>query len=404
MFNRSDFPFFSRHKNAVYLDSAATSLKPQEVIDALANGYSDTAPVHRGIYNRAEKITASYEAVRDSVADLIKAKNRSEIVFTKNATEAANIAALSLWEELLQEGDEIVTTQLEHHSHLLPLQCLAERKNLRLTTIPVDSRGVLKTNNLSSIITSRTKLVAMTLDSNVIAGGIDPLPIIQLAQQVGAYISLDATQAVAHSSISVEQLQPDVFFFSAHKMLGPEGVGVLYIKQSLHAHIRPTIVGGGMVSRTVEKPAWRPMPYLLEAGTPSTAAVIALGSALEYRKRFSFDALQNYERQLCSYLWDELSGIPEITLYGKDPRECSITHLVTFTVEGIHPHDVAAFLDTKDIEVRAGNHCAESLHDALGILGTVRVSVYGYNTLSDMQCLVAALKELIALSFSAENI
>jgi cysteine desulfurase/selenocysteine lyase len=390
------FPFFS-HNAIRYLDNAATTHKPQSVIDAVSHFYShENASVHRGIYTLAEHATAHFERVRTQVAHFIGAKAH-EIVVTKGATESINMIAQSWAAHNLVEGDEIVITELEHHANYLPWQRLAQTHNLILTIVPAMARG-MSIDALKRAITQKTKLVAVTHCSHVLGCYLDIADIVSAAHAVGARVLVDAAQSVGHKKIDVQQLGCDFLVFSGHKMLAPTGVGIAYITEAVHSQLFPYQLGGGMVG-AVEKDTttYRPMPYMLEAGTPPIASVMGLGAAIEFiNNNVDFDNLHKHEALLCARLIDGLATISGVTIFGDQDQLKQSGHIVSFTVQDIHAHDVAAYLDRFSIAVRAGNHCAQPLHNALGINGSVRVSFYMYNTIEDVDALLAALQKLCA--------
>jgi cysteine desulfurase / selenocysteine lyase len=417
---RNDFPSLSHKYNGhqlIYLDNAATTQKPYAVIKAMNDFYvTSNAPIHRGIYRLAEEATYSYEMVRQQTANFINAVSPSEIVFTHGVTHGINIVAASWAYHMLHEGDEILITQLEHHSNILPWQDLAKKKGILLKWIPLRKDGTLDVTTLPQLLTNRTKLVAFTMHSNVL-GDINSLVshsdyqfltksyhssqqdfislLIEQSHKKGARVLLDAAQAAPHEKIDVQQLTCDFLVFSAHKMLGPTGCGILYIKQELHPHIKPASLGGGMVYNvTQQEYSSRNMPSLLEAGTPHTAGVIGLGAALTYlTEKINFIELQEQETALCNLFLMQAQSIPNIQILG--PNAFNKKHLISFSIKTIHSHDVAAYLDNYNICVRAGNHCAQPLHQALEITNSVRISLYIYNTDRELKKLIKLLSKLI---------
>lgn len=397
---KKEFPFFAHHPELIYLDSAATTHKPQAVIDAISTFYAQyNAPIHRGVYHLAEQATAQYEAVREHIARTLGA-TAHEIIFTSGATESINMVAHAWAAQVLTEGDEIVLSELEHHANLVPWIQLATEKKLIIRSIPIRSNWSLDTTQLTQIITPKTKLVAFTINSNII-GAIDAETIKLIthrAREVGAHILVDAAQAAPHQKISVQELSCDFLVFSGHKMLGPTGVGILYAKESTHQRFSPYKSGGGMVTHVDYGAAqWRDMPYRLEAGTPPIAQVIGLGAAETYlRERVDFNELQKHEASLCAQLIDGLQKLPGVTILG-DPEKLSTTgHIICFGIEGYHPHDIATYLDLHhNICVRAGNHCTQPVHVKMGILASVRASFYLYNTPQDVEKLLFGIKKLL---------
>ena len=396
---KSDFPFFDKN-DLVYCDSAATSHKPQSVIDRLVKFYSyENAPVHRGLYTLAEKATEQFEEVREEVKDFIGASDASEIVFTHGATEGINMVVKSWARHNLKEGDEIVLTELEHHANILPWQQLALEKKLIINYIPITSDGDLDYSKLEIVITAQTKVVAVASSSNVTGGVIDVDRIAMVAHSVGARLVVDASQSAPRTKLSVSERGFDFLVFSSHKVLGPTGLGVLFVKKELHPSMAPYIFGGGMVfSVTSEKSVWREMPYRCEAGTPPIAQVIGFGASLRYLKNnVDFDKLKKHEAALCSRLLDGLAEFEQVKILGPINKLRQSGHIVSFVVEGMHAHDVAVAFDQMGIIVRAGHHCAQPLHEKLGVSSSVRVSFYLYNTVEDVEKILIALKRIIFL-------
>jgi cysteine desulfurase/selenocysteine lyase len=418
---RQDFPFFVRSsvdEIPVYLDSAATTQKPETVIQAISEFYRlQNAPLHRGIYTLAEQATSQFERVREQVARFVGANSSEEIVFTKGATDGINIAANAWAHSALKPGDEILITELEHHANIVPWQKLSQELGLILRWIPIRKDGTLDVTMVPDLLSAKIKLVACTADSNVL-GLLDNLVtqqdyaylqkiygtqessflkiLIREAQNLGARVLLDLAQYIPHKRVSLRDLGCDFAVFSAHKMLGPTGVGVLYVKKELHDQLATYQVGGGMVFEVhQEKFIPKKMPHKLEAGTPHASGVIGFGAALSYLETLDLAGLLNHEALLSQNLRDALTTIPGITVLGPELQYPNTGHLVSFTVESIHPHDVAAYLDQYNIYVRAGNHCAQILHKKLGIDGSVRASFYCYNTLEDIEKLSNKLRLLI---------
>jgi len=426
---RKLFPFFSRHAVA-YCDNAATTQKPRSVIDAVARFYTEeNAPIHRSVYKLAERATENIEQVRTQVAQFIGAQPH-EIVFTKGTTESINLVAHSWARYNLKPGDEIVISELEHHSNYLPWHALAQEHGVVLRTIPATING-LDLTHLDTIITFKTRLVAITHCSHVLGTYTDVYAITQCARAVGAKILLDAAQSVAHRKINVQELDIDFLAFSGHKMFAPTGIGILYVRSEFHDSLHPYQLGGGMVSlipkndkffgdpesrsslparrslwrrlgvnfrrKLVSREAagYRGMPHLLEAGTLPTASIIGLGAAINFiHTHINFDTLKKHEAALCARLIEGFLTIPGITLLGNKNQLMQEGHIVSFIIDGFHPHDVAAYLDTHSICVRAGNHCAQPLYDALGIYGSIRVSFSIYNSFHDVDILIKALQTL----------
>lgn len=394
---REDFPILSREVNGkplVYLDNAATSQKPRQVIEALTDYYSRfNANIHRGIHTLAEEATGAYEAVRTQTADFIRAPSERAVIFTRNTTESINLFAHAWGRKHLKPGDRIVLSEMEHHSNLVPWQIIAKATGAELSFIGIDDSGRLRLEELDGLLTSKTRLVSLTFMSNVL-GTINPVfEIIQQAHRKGALVLLDAAQAAPHIPIDVKELQCDALAFSSHKMLGPTGVGVLYAREEILAAMDPFLGGGEMISDvTLTSATWNEIPWRFEAGTPNIADVIAFGEALSYLKRLGMGRIRAHEQKLTQYALKKLSEIEGLTLYG--PREEDASNrggVVSFNLEGLHPHDVGTVLDAHGIAIRAGHHCAKPLMKRLNVPATARVSFYVYNTLGEIDRLVEAL-------------
>lgn len=397
---RSDFPIFGKKgvpKEFIYLDSASTSQKPYQVIESLTNFYSNFyANVHRGVYDASEQATVKFEETREKVAKFIGAQNSSEIIFTSGTTESVNFIADAWARRNLKKGDEILLTEAEHHSNLLPWQRLAQETGVVLKYLPLQSATFsVETINL----TSQTKLIAVSAYSNVLGpiwqhGELEQL--IKTARCKGIKTFIDAAQVVGHKKINVSELGCDFLAFSVHKMLGPNGVGVLYIAQELHDSIEPYQLGGSMVdSVSFDKMKYKKAPHKFEAGTPAIAEVIAFGAAIDYlTTELDFSQLVAYEASLVTKLLDGLEQIGNIEIVGNVERLKKEGHLVSFKIDGMHPHDVASYLDMKGIAVRAGHHCAQPLATRLGVDSTIRVSFYLYNNVQDVEILLTELRIL----------
>lgn len=392
---RKDFPLII-DSGIVYCDNAATTQKPESVIKALDVFYRSTnAPVHRGFYALAEKATEQFEQAREKVRQFLGAAETCEIVFTRGATEGVNTVVHAWGEKNLNKGDEIVLSEVEHHSMLVPWQQFARERGCVLKFIPADSDGVLDYTTLSSVITSKTKFVGISAGSNVIGVASDVEPVIRRAHEVGAVVLVDGAQMAPRMRYHMQKLECDFFVFSGHKMLGPTGIGVLYIKKALHASLKPFLYGGSMVlSVDWQESEWRGMPDLLEAGTPAIAQVIGLGAALDYLQAVDFEWLQKHETLLTARFIEGVEKISDIRILGPLEQMKQSGHLVSFVVKGMHAHDVAAYLDQFHVAVRAGHHCAQPIHNKLGVPGSVRASFYLYNTERDVEILVDALKKL----------
>lgn len=392
---REDFPILQQMvhgKPLVYLDSAATSQKPESVIQALDTYYRTTnANIHRGIYQLAEEATREYEAARKKVQKFIKAKSWREIVWTRNATEAINLVAYAYGRANIREGDEIVISLLEHHSNIVPWQLLAQERNATLKHIPVDGHGQLALDNLDTLITDRTKIVAVTMMSNV-TGAITPLDkIIARAHAVGAVVVVDAAQSVPHLPINVQTMDADFLAFSGHKMLGPF-VGVLYGKRALLDAMPPFMGGGDMIRQVgLYESTWNDLPYKFEAGTPAIAEAIGMGAAVEYLDALGMENVREHETELTAYALEKLGEVPTLRVLGPE-NMAERGGLAAFELPGIHPHDVAAALDRDGICIRAGHHCAQPLHAYFDLPATARASFYVYNTPDEIDTLVTSLQ------------
>lgn len=396
---RADFPIFqtkNREKPLIYFDNAATVQKPQPVLDAVIDFYAyHNANIHRGVYALTEDATMRYEQARATVANFIGA-HPHEIVFTRSTTESINLVAATWAEQSVQADDEIVITELEHHSNLLPWQRLAQKKGAKLVYIPVTTDGILDLTNLDQMITDKTKLVSVSQVSNALGTHNDIQFLIDAAHAVGAKILIDAAQSVPHQAINVHALNCDFLAFSGHKIMAPTGIGVLYIAQKLHDQFPPYQLGGGMVYEAdFYSASWLPVPQRLEAGTPAIGEALGLEAALNYcSKNIDFDELKGHEAALCTALIGGLVALKGVTIHGPIEQLKNQGHLVSFSVPGVHPHDVAAYLDKEGICVRAGHHCAQPLAKRLGIDSSVRVSFYAYNELYEVQSLLDALSRL----------
>ena len=395
MFPKKDFPIFSHYPQLHYLDNAATTQKPRVVIDALTRTYQEAnAHVHRGIYELGERATLQYNAVRSLVAHYCGAVS-DEIIFTRNATEGINFIASSWASKQLKSGDEIIISMLEHHANILPWIRLEQEQGIILKYIPLTFEGNLDYEAYESLITTKTKLIAITHTSNVLGTKVDIKRVVASAKRVQARVLLDATQAAGREHLSLGTLGIDFAVFSGHKMLGPTGIGILYIAQEMQDEVAPYQLGGGMVhSVNFHEYTVAKSPYKYEAGTPAIADALALGTAIEYLTEVSFEALKKYEAGLCARLIDGLLQIRHISILGPIDQLRQSGHMVSFVSSKAHAHDVATYLDRVNICVRAGNHCAQPLHRALGVDASVRASVYGYTVESDIELLIQALDSL----------
>jgi cysteine desulfurase / selenocysteine lyase len=397
---REDFPILKRLMNGhelAFLDSAASSQKPNQVVAAITNYYQNHhANVHRGMYTLAAEATELFEATRSKVAQFIGAASTKEITFTRNATEAINLVAYSWGEENLKVGDEILISVMEHHANLVPWVRLCEETGAILRTIPIDAEGRLDLRTLDSLLNAKTKLVALSRMSNVLGTINDVAPIFAAANKLGAVTLVDAAQSAPHIATDVNELNCDFLVLSAHKMLGPTGVGILYGREELLNSMPPFLAGGEMIDQvSFDKVTYNELPHKFEAGTPNIAAVVAFSAAIDYLNNLGMDAVQRHEQEITSYALEKLEEFPWLRIYGpRDSKDRGAA--VSFTIEGIHPHDVSQFLDSSGIAVRAGHHCAQPLMKALGIDATTRASFYIYNTNEEVDRLCEALVELRA--------
>jgi cysteine desulfurase/selenocysteine lyase len=392
---RQDFPILSRQVRPgvplVYLDSTATSQKPTAVIDAMDGFYrSHNANIHRGIHTLAEEATAAYEAARQKVATFIGASQARQIVFTRNATESINLVAATWGRANLRPGDLIILTEMEHHSNLVPWQILAAEKSLRLEFIPVTEQGLLDLDEYRRLLELKPRLVAFTHMSNVL-GTINPAnEIIQLAHQAGALTLVDGAQSVPHFPVSVADLDVDFLAFSAHKMCGPTGIGVLYGRKELLESMPPYMGGGDMIKRVFLRTfVPNEIPHKFEAGTPAIAEAVGLGAAVDYLTSLGMTAIADHEQQVMAYALERLEEVPGVKIFGPSAEKKG--GVVSFTFEGVHPHDVSQILDSEGIAIRAGHHCAMPLHDKFHLPATARASFYLYNTTSEVDKLIEGL-------------
>jgi cysteine desulfurase/selenocysteine lyase len=395
---RKDFPILAREVRAgvplIYLDSTATSQKPIAVIRAMDEFYRQTnANIHRGVHTLAEEATAMYEQARQRVADFIHAKSASEIVFTRNATESINLVAYTWARANLKAGEVIILTEMEHHSNLVPWQQLASERGVTLEFIPVTDEGLLDMDAYHLLLKRSPRLVAFSGMSNVL-GTINPTAeIIRLAHEAGALALVDGAQSVPHLPVDVQSLDADFLVFSAHKMLGPTGIGALYAKSKL-LDAMPPFLGGGDMIKTVHLRSFLPndSPHKFEAGTPAIAEAVGFAAAVEYLTGIGMEAVAAHEHEMAAYALERLEEIPGVKVLG--PAAEKRGGVAAFTLEGIHPHDVAQILDRSGVAVRAGHHCAQPLHEKFGIPATTRASFYIYSLKEEVDQLVAGLYQV----------
>jgi cysteine desulfurase/selenocysteine lyase len=390
---REQFPILRQEINGnplVYLDSAATSQKPQVVIDTLKKYYEfDNANVHRGVHTLGSRATDAYEGAREKVAKFINARQAEEIVFTRGTTTAINLVAGSYARAVLKEGDEIVITPMEHHSNLIPWQQAAKAAGAVLKYIPLQADGSISLVDIEQTITARTKIVSMTYVSNVL-GVINPIKqVAEIAHRVGAKLVVDGAQSTAHLKIDVQDLDCDFYALSGHKMCGPTGIGALYGKKALLDSMEPIEFGGEMIDFVgLQDSTWKDVPARFEGGTPIIAGAAGLASAIDFLEQIGLDVIEQHDRQLTAYALERMQEIDDLKIYGPLQNRMG---LVTFNLDDVHPHDVATALDSFGVAVRAGHHCCQPLMRWLEASATARASFYLYNTEADIDILVAAL-------------
>ena len=394
---RADFPILSRKINdrpLVYLDNAATTQKPRQVIAAITNFYEQTnSNVHRGVHTLSIEATDAYELARTKVAKFINAPRPETVIWTRNTSESLNLVAATWANAHVGEGDNIVITAMEHHSNIVPWQQLAARKNAELRYLAVGKDGLLDMANIESVIDNKTKLVSVTHVSNVL-GTVNPVAeLANRAHEVGAVILIDAAQSVPHMPVDVQAIDADFLCFSAHKMLGPTGIGVLYGKYDLLDEMPPYMFGGDMILEvTYEDATWNDLPYKFEAGTPNIADAIATGAAVDYLSELGMENVWEHEQQLTAYGMDQISSLNHITIFG--PEDPALKGgVISFVHDKIHPHDLGTALDQQGIAIRTGHHCAMPLVRSYGVVAAARASFYVYNTKTEIDALVDGIRE-----------
>lgn len=394
---KNDFPIFKHHPELVYLDNAATSHKPQVVIDALVDFYArQNANVHRGVYELSELASQAYDLARQKVADFLGAKSNKEIIFTKGTTEALNLIAQAYAESNLSRGDEVLVADFEHHSNFLPWQAVCQKTGAVLKLLQSNELGLITDEELQSKLTTKTKIVALAHASNVLGTINDLKKIAKTVHQSGAVLVVDGAQAIPHLSVNVQDLDCDFYAFSGHKMLAPMGIGVLYVKEEILSEMQPYQLGGGMIeSVALQETIWANYPEKFEAGTPNVAGALALATAIDYLKQISLESIRKHEIKLSQYLLATLKSIGKVKLLGEAPAEMR-TGLVSFMVEGIHAHDLSDYLAKNNLAIRAGFHCAMPLHQSRQCGATLRASYYLYNTQEDLEILLANLAKAIS--------
>lgn len=393
---RKDFPIFEQEiygKPLTFLDSGASAQKPQAVIDAMSNCYSsEYANIHRGVYYLSQNLTQKYEEARKSIARFINAEKEHEIIFTRSATEAINLVAATWGRTFLKAGDEVILSQMEHHSNIVPWQMVRDEKDLVLTVSPIDEKGNFLFEEYEKLLSEKTRLVAITHISNAL-GTITPIKkIIEAAHKVGALVLVDGCQAVPHQKVDMQELDADFYVFSGHKLYGPTGVGVLYGKEDLLNAMPPYQGGGDMIrSVTFEKTVYNDLPHKFEAGTPHIVGGIGLAAAIKYVENIGLAAIGAHENKLLAYACEKLAEVPGFIFHGQADQRAAI---ISFGMEAAHPHDIGTIVDQDGVALRTGHHCAQPLMDFLDVTATARASFGLYNSTEDVDRLVAALNKV----------
>ena len=396
---RNDFPILSQMvhgKQLTYLDNAATSQKPRQVIEAISDYYLRyNSNVHRGLHTLSEQATERYEGARTTVRQFINASEDREIIFVRGTTDGINLVASSYGRGAITSGDEIVISEMEHHSNIVPWQILCDQVGAVLKVVPFDDNGELLIGEYEKVLSSKTKLVSMTYVSNAL-GSVNPVKtIVEMAHSYDIPVLIDGAQAVPHGPVDVQSLDCDFFAFSAHKAFGPTGIGVLYGKAALLDSMQPYQGGGDMIkSVTFEKTLYNDLPYKFEAGTPNIAGAIGLGVAIDYLNNVGMEPIARYEEKLSKYAHESLSSIKRVTIIGNASKKSGV---ISFLMDGIHPHDIGTILDSEGVAIRTGHHCAQPVMKHFGIPATARASFAFYNTRSDIDALVHGLDKVIEI-------
>ena len=396
---RGDFPILQRTVNGkplVYLDSGATAQKPERVIEAVNRLHREqNANIHRGVHQLSAEATQLYEQARERIRTFIGAASREEVIFTAGATASINTVAYAWSEKFLREGDNIVVSEMEHHSNIVPWQVVASRRGAEIRVLPFDDKGRLKTEMLDTLLDERTRMVAITQASNTLGTRPDLKPIIERAHRVGARVMVDGCQGVVHGGVDVVALDCDFYAFSGHKLYGPTGIGVLYGKRALLEEMPPFLCGGDMVDRvSFEKTTYAPLPLKYEAGTSNYIGAIGLGEAVEYLRGFDLREVEEHEMSLMRYAEEQLLRVDGLRIYGSAEDKCSI---ISFNVEGVHHYDLGMILDKLGIAIRTGQHCAEPVMAHFGITGMCRASIAMYNTREEMDALVRGVERAVRM-------
>jgi cysteine desulfurase/selenocysteine lyase len=393
---RQDFPILSRsirEQKLVYLDNAATTQKPQPVLDTLASYYATgNANIHRGVYLLSEEATAAYDLARVKVQGLLNARAAHEIIFTRNSTESINLVAQSYGRQNLGPGDEVLITHMEHHSNIVPWQLLCEQVGARLCVAPIDGRGTLQLDEFERLISPRTRLVAVVHLSNSL-GTVNPVQeIVRMAHARGVPVLIDGSQSIYHMPVDVQALDCDFYVFTGHKLYGPTGIGVLYGRESLLEQMPPYQGGGDMIrSVTFKKTTYAELPHKFEAGTPHIAGAIGLGAAVDYLLRVGLEGIGRHEADLLAYGTNALSEVKGLQLIGTAPKKASI---LSFVMDGAHPHDIGTIVDSDGVAIRTGHHCTQPVMDRFGVPATARASIAMYNTHEEIDALVKSLEHV----------
>ena len=392
LIQKTDFPIF-KDDSLIYLDSASTSQKPKIVLDTIKKAYENSnANVHRALYDLGSRSTELYESSREIISHFINASSSKEVIFTGGATESINLLSYSL-EGKIQKGDEILLSHMEHHANIVPWQQLAKRCGAQLKYLPLTDSGDLDLSKKEKYFTKKTRIVSIAHMSNVL-GTINPIKkIAKIVKSIGAIFIIDGAQSVSHMPVDVQKLGCDFLAFSGHKMLGPTGVGVLWGKLNLLNDLEPFLSGGEMIEKvTLDKSTWNEVPYKFEAGTPNYIQAIGLGAAVKYLKEIGMDNVRSFEKTLTSYALEKLQSIPDICIHGSPKKRGGV---ISFNISGVHPQDLAQFLNEDNICMRVGHHCAQPLLETLNETSTARISFYIYNNFSDIDKLVDSIKSTI---------
>jgi cysteine desulfurase / selenocysteine lyase len=396
---RRDFPILHQQVNGkplVYLDNAASSQRPQAVIDAISSYYQrDHANVHRGVHTLSQRATDAYEGAREVIRHFINAADTKEVIFVRGTTEAINLVAQSYARPRLKAGDEILISALEHHANIVPWQFVCEQTGATLKVIPIDTAGQVDYSAFEKLIGPRTKLLALAHVSNALGTVVPVAKFIAKAKQLGVPVLLDGAQGVPHSAVDVRALDCEFYCFSSHKMCGPTGMGILYGKKQLLEQMPPWQGGGDMIlTVSFEKTTYNQLPWKFEAGTPNISGAIGLAAAIRYLQQIGMERIAAYEQQLLDYAHERLREVPGLRLVGTAPRKAAV---VSFTLEGVHPHDIGTILDTEGVAIRTGHHCAMPVMDFFKIPATARASMSFYNTFEEIDALVSALNRARSL-------